>query len=1063
MRFLLVTLAAICCALKPVDSAAAERSAGPSTATAKPFIELVRGRNVRVRVPAGLHSVTLERCTSARQSRWEVVATKPTGYVAGTIQFQLPQAVSRRFLRVKGAAAPASAGSLTGARLFLADPALAGGSFLERIGLQNSAQTGALTLDSNAPATTVTTREVAESDIWRVSGERLYFFNELRGLQVFDIANPDDPALLGQLRAPGRGEQMYLLDASHVALLVRGSDYVTLGLRFAPASDANRGSVVIVDVGHGRPVEVARVSYRGSLRESRRVGSVLYVVSEVWTGSSGALEVASFDLSDPAQPIPRGTITIPGWGGVVHATDRFLFIVSDSSDWTRSVIDIIDISSPTGVLTRRGRLTTAGRVEDKFKMHLDGDVFTAVSAVPRRWGATAGGVPRTKIETFSLANPDAPVALGSLVVGEGETVRATRFDEKRLYVVTFFQIDPLWVIDLSNPATPTLLGELEIPGFSTYIEPLGDRLVAVGRLDDQAAVALFDVSDPTQPATLSQIPLGGGSSWSEANWDEKAFNVVPEENLIVVPYSGYDAGTGHASRVQLLDLTRDAIVTRGVIDHGLAARRTAIKSGRLLAISSTDLVTVDLADRDHPRVTSEVEIAWRVDRVFLAGQHLLQIGGSARWRADQPQTVSVSTASDPDTVLTTVDLDGATVLGATVRDGRLYIAQCNPQGFSDLVYLPAAGSNRPAPAANPFILSVFDLTSLPALPRLARTESEVQLGYAHELQAVWPGAGVLVWVRQQQQFYPLVDVLPGPRATPPSTTSPAAGLRASSEAALGILPWWRYANAGDEALIFDVSTPTAPVLAAKLNIRTGSTGQWSDAFGASGKLYVSSVPYEDFVTIGELPATPVRGPSRRYRHFLRVVDLANPAQPTVGGEINIPGRLIGVSNAGARLYTAGCRYEADGTPVHRRALHVSDFDGTAAAFVDQLPLPDYGAAYALDFDTVLLGVRGTDRQPSQVEAWQLDGGGKFQRRSQTAVDDISALGVVRGLLLVGDASRTRQLFDVTDAANVRALGNFPATPYSWSSGGLHRADGTPTRGLWLPLGDYGVEFVEFAP
>jgi hypothetical protein len=1102
MRFLALVLAVVLTAVLPIGASAAS-----AQVTARPLIDQVRGRTVRVRVPTGVQSVTLERCTSARQQRWEVVATKSTGTKGGTVEFQLPQAVSRRFLRVKGSIAPVTTGSLAGAKLFLADPALAGGGgVFASFGVEKMGA-GALALGSGttADAAGTATREVAESDIWRVAGDRLYFFNELRGLQVFDITNPDDPALLGQLRAPGRGEQMYLLDATHVALLVRGSSYLNLAVRFTAsgaASDANLGALVLVDVAQGRPVEVARVSYRGTLRESRRVGSVIYIVSDVWDGGTGSIEVTAFDVSEPAAPVKRDTLSIPGWGAAIHATDRFLFVVGHNDDWTRSVIDVIDTSSPTGVLARRGRIRTAGRVEDKFKMHLEGNVFTAVSAVQRRWNVADddadGGAPsRTKIETFSLTNPDAPAALGSLVVGEGETVRATRFDDQRLYVVTFFQIDPLWVIDLTNPATPTLLGELEIPGFSTYIEPLGDRLVAIGRLDDQTAVALFDVSDPTHPVTLSQLPLGDGSSWSEANWDEKAFNVVPEENLIVVPFSGYESGTGYANRVQLLDLTRDALVKRGVIDHRFAARRTAVKGRRLLAISATDLVTVDLTNRDQPRVTSEVEIAWRVDRVFLAGSYLLQIGGSADVHDGQAQTLSVSTASAPDTVLTTVNLDAATVLGATVRDGRLYLAQRNPEWYSDLIYAPDRATNTGTtgtPAANPFILSVFDLTSLPALPRLARTESEVALGYTSELQAAWPADGVLVWVRQGARFSRFWDIMPivrgapnagvitlnggvfitraetaitgitAPSAPPAAATGASSGsLRLSSSAAQSSAPWWGYSSAGVEAVVFDVSTPAAPVLAAKLNIRTGSTGEWSEAFAAPGKIYVSSVAYEDFVTIGEGDGTPVNAPSRRYRHFLKVVDLADPAHPVMGADINIPGRLIGVSNAGARLYTVGCRYEADGTPKHSRALHVSDFDGAAATFVDQLTLADYGAAYALDLDTVLVGVRASDGEPDRVEAWQLDGTAKFQRRSQTPVDDVSALGVVRGLLVVGSSYGARQLFDVTDAVHVRALGTFPAAPNYWYSNDLGKADGSPTRGLWQPLGNYGIGFVEFAP
>ncbi len=1071
---------------------------------------------MRVRVPAGFDSVTLERCTSVRLGQWQVVGTKATARTAGAVTFELPAAVSRRFLRVK---AQVAARGLAGARLFLADPALAsGGPFAVSDGLIKSGA-GTLALSSSASAADGSeTRTVSESDIWRLAGDRLYFFNELRGLQVFDITNPDDPALLGQMRAAGNGEEMYVLDATHVVLLTRGTRLMPLRVAssFAPYFGGNEtSSVIVADVSKGVPTEAAAVEYRGSLRESRLVGSVLYVVSEVWnysgaTDQQHGLEVTSFDLSDPAHPVKRDTLFLGNWGGVITATDRYLFVVHYGADWQSSVIDIVDISSPTGVLVKRGQIATAGTVNDKFKMHLDGDIFTAISAIPRQWreGQWVNGIApedasRTKIETFSLTNPDAPAKLGSLELGVGETVRATRFDDKRLYVVTFFQIDPLWVVDLSQPATPTLLGELEVPGFSSYILPLGDRLVAIGRLGAQTAVSLFDVSDPAHPTALSQLPLGDGSSYSEANWTEKAFNVMPEENLIVVPYSGYEPGSGYANRVQLIDLQRNALVKRGVVEHGFAARRTAVKGNRLLAISATDLVTVNFNDRDKPVVTSAVEIAWRVDRVFLAGDHLVQIGGAADWTSTRQQTLTVSTATAPDTALTAVQLDAAPVVGASQRDGRLYVAQYKAAFYTapdDIVGREKTNANVLQKAS--LTLSVFDLTSLPAIPRLAQTTSEVDLGYAHELTAAWPSAGVLVWVRQQAfrwgwpyPFYGDIGItrLPTARAVASPTVTLAASVassspgtdtprisptantrlaRSSAIAATSSLtiapsslriayPWWNYSTDGPEAVVFDVSNPTAPTLASKLELRTGTTGEWSEPFAAAGKLYVSSVAYEDFVTIGDKTTNADSTPSRRNRHFLKVVNLADPARPVTAPDVNIPGKLLGISNAGARLYTVGCRYEADGTPVANRAIHASNFDGTAATFVDQIALPNYDDTYALDGDTVLLGLRANDPKPSRIEAWQLDPSGKFQLASENPEPNIGTLSVIRGLLVVGTLG-TRHFYDVTDAAHFRDLGIFPNfTPSYWSTD-LRKADGSPTRGLWEPLGNYGVDFVHFS-
>ncbi len=97
-------------------------------------------------------------------------------------------------------------------------------------------------------------------------------------------------------------------------------------------------------------------------------------------------------------------------------------MVKASPDWRRSIIEVIDISSPDGRLAQRGQVTLAGQVPDKFKIHLTGDVLTVVSAVPRNWSGdwnARENLPRTMVESFSLADPEAPETLGSLELGWG--------------------------------------------------------------------------------------------------------------------------------------------------------------------------------------------------------------------------------------------------------------------------------------------------------------------------------------------------------------------------------------------------------------------------------------------------------------------------------------------------------------------------------------------------------------------------------------------------------------------------------------------------------------------
>ena len=109
---------------------------------------------------------------------------------------------------------------------------------------------------------------------------------------------------------------------------------------------------------------------------------------------------------------------------------------------------------------------------------------------------------------------------------------------ERLYVVTFRQIDPLFVIDVSNVNAPVLLGELKIPGYSDYLHPInGTHLLGIGKeatLEGRVQgmkLALFDASVPTKPIESYTLTLGDRQTHSAALDDHKAFSYAPCHNL----------------------------------------------------------------------------------------------------------------------------------------------------------------------------------------------------------------------------------------------------------------------------------------------------------------------------------------------------------------------------------------------------------------------------------------------------------------------------------------------------------------------------------------------------
>jgi uncharacterized secreted protein with C-terminal beta-propeller domain len=164
-----------------------------------------------------------------------------------------------------------------------------------------------------------------------------------------------------------------------------------------------------------------------------------------------------------------------------------------------------------------------------------------------------------------------------------ESIFAARFLPDEAFLVTYEQVDPLFTIDLSDPRRPRQIGELEVPGFSTYVQPISDdRLLAIGIGGDESGinwntqVSLFDVSDRAHPALVDADELVmNGTGWSEALYEHKAFQYFAPKKLLAVPMSSYTVGIeddpyawNWNSRLEVLEVDAETgIRRRGAVDH----------------------------------------------------------------------------------------------------------------------------------------------------------------------------------------------------------------------------------------------------------------------------------------------------------------------------------------------------------------------------------------------------------------------------------------------------------------------------------------------------------------
>lgn len=294
--------------------------------------------------------------------------------------------------------------------------------------------------------------------------------------------------------------------------------------------------------------------------------------------------VVSFDMNDAESPAT--TSTIRSRPGTVYASNDALYVAThrrksrslvwyanESSSEEVTEIHKFRLGARPGDTRYLGTGTTQGHVLNPFAMaQRGGDLRIATSV---------GRVPNPNAESQVVVlrqGADGNLArVGALLhLAKGEDLRAIRYDDDLAYLVTFKKTDPLFVIDLADAARPKVLGELKLPGFSTYLHRI-DRthLLSVGfdandhgdfAFFDGVLLQLFDVTKPTEPKLLHRQKLGSRGSASSATSDHHAFNYLPEKGLLALPLTEC-AGGG------------DGVAGSAVAFAGLALFRVSNENG----------------------------------------------------------------------------------------------------------------------------------------------------------------------------------------------------------------------------------------------------------------------------------------------------------------------------------------------------------------------------------------------------------------------------------------------------------------------------------------------------
>ena len=182
--------------------------------------------------------------------------------------------------------------------------------------------------------------------------------------------------------------------------------------------------------------------------------------------------------------------------------------------------------------------------------------------------------PANNVFVLGLREGDMPTVGELTGIAPGERIYSARFSGDKGYLVTFEQIDPLFTLDLSAPTSPAVVGELKVPGYSSYLHPIGDdHILAVGMdgTDDGQitglAVSLFDISDFANPSLLDKYTLESDDwSWSSALYDHHAFTY--HNGTLSIPAYTWTDNEGFSGMLVIdVDLTANTLTELGRVDH----------------------------------------------------------------------------------------------------------------------------------------------------------------------------------------------------------------------------------------------------------------------------------------------------------------------------------------------------------------------------------------------------------------------------------------------------------------------------------------------------------------
>ena len=438
---------------------------------------------------------------------------------------------------------------------------------------------GVVNISTDYSTTNIQIEGVDEADMVKTDGRYLYILST-RKVIILLAYPPEEAKVLATIELSGSPIEIFVND--NRLIVFERCEYdipcweYGIGCEYYPQYYSQETAVKIYDISNrGSPVLVNEICLSGAYFNSRMIGNYIYVVVNMSVGFENDVIVlpkitsrndtrtippteiyyfdnignsyvfaiiAAIDIQSAEELGENVFLTTYAHDMYVSMNNIYITYANDwywYSEWGEKTI-IHKISIENGKIEYRSRAEVPGRVLNQFSMDEHQGYFRIATTTGDVWGGSA----RNHVYVLD----DGLNIVGRLEgLAPGERIYSARFMGNRAYLVTFKKIDPLFVIDLTDPTNPRTLGELKIPGYSDYLHPYDEtHVIGVGKdTYDMGSfawyqgikIALFDVSDPANPVEISKYVIGDRGTDSCVLSDHKAFLFSRSKNLLVIPIS----------------------------------------------------------------------------------------------------------------------------------------------------------------------------------------------------------------------------------------------------------------------------------------------------------------------------------------------------------------------------------------------------------------------------------------------------------------------------------------------------------------------------------------------